>query len=53
MKEDAPMTQTASLDSFARAKLDEMEARALRRRLVETDRYGPALARRGHDQRGG
>lgn len=41
------MTQTASLDSFARAKLDEMEARALRRRLVETDRYGPALARRG------
>src|SRR3546814_19925182 len=35
-----------SLDRFAHAKLEQMEARSLRRTLVETDRYAPGLARR-------
>lgn len=35
-----------SLDSFAQGKLEDLEARSLRRRLIETDRYGPAQARR-------
>jgi 8-amino-7-oxononanoate synthase len=38
---------SGSLDDFASAKLDELEARTLRRRLVETDRYGAVEVRRG------
>ncbi|MDR3500804.1 MAG: 8-amino-7-oxononanoate synthase [Parvibaculum sp.] len=37
---------SGSLDDFASAKLDELEARTLRRRLVETDRYGAVEVRR-------
>ncbi len=33
-----------TLDDFARAKLDALEAQALRRRLVETDRREGAIA---------
>ncbi len=40
------MTDKSSLDAFASAKLDELEAKALRRRLVETDRREGARARR-------
>jgi 8-amino-7-oxononanoate synthase len=35
-----------SLDAFCQAKLDDMEALNLRRRLAETDRYAPAKVRR-------
>ncbi|HEX7775824.1 MAG TPA: 8-amino-7-oxononanoate synthase [Parvibaculum sp.] len=35
-----------TLDSFASAKLDELDARSLRRRLIETDRYGAVEVRR-------
>lgn len=35
-----------SLDQFARSKLDALEARSLRRRLVETERFAGAAARR-------
>lgn len=35
-----------SLDQFCLQKLDDMEVKKLRRTLVETDRYGPARARR-------
>src|SRR3989338_917568 len=34
----------STLDRFAREKLDALEARALRRRLVETDRREGAIA---------
>ncbi|HEY4344815.1 MAG TPA: 8-amino-7-oxononanoate synthase [Parvibaculum sp.] len=37
---------SASLDNFASAKLDGLEARTLRRRLVETDRYNAVEVRR-------
>jgi len=36
-----------SLTRFATAKLDELDAKALRRRLVETERHGNSQARRG------
>lgn len=36
----------ASLEQYARDKLDALEARSLRRALVETDRFGPGLAQR-------
>lgn len=36
----------AALDAFAQGKLEELEAKSLRRRLTETDRFGPARARR-------
>ncbi|MEE2933779.1 MAG: aminotransferase class I/II-fold pyridoxal phosphate-dependent enzyme [Pseudomonadota bacterium] len=35
-----------SLDQFCQGKLDDMEAKKLRRILVETDRHGPAKTRR-------
>lgn len=38
------MTEKSSLDTFAAAKLEELEAKALRRRLVETDRREGARA---------
>ncbi len=37
----------SSLDAFAAQKLDDLEARGLRRRLVVTEREAAALARRG------
>lgn len=42
-------TPKESLDDFARTKLDALEAQALRRRLIETDRREGAIAfRDGH-----
>lgn len=35
-----------TLNSFAQQKLDSLEAKSLRRRFVDTDRLGPALAGR-------
>lgn len=40
----APKSPVETLDSFAREKLDALEAQALRRRLVETDRREGAVA---------
>ncbi len=37
---------SASLDNLASAKLEDLEARSLRRRLIETDRYGAIEVRR-------
>lgn len=37
---------SASLDAFASSKLEDLEARTLRRRLVETDRYSAVEVRR-------
>jgi 8-amino-7-oxononanoate synthase len=35
-----------SLDAFCQGKLDDLEAKKLRRRLIDTDRFAPAQARR-------
>ncbi|MBC7103566.1 MAG: 8-amino-7-oxononanoate synthase [Parvibaculum sp.] len=39
-----PKSPESTLDRFAREKLDALEARALRRRLIETDRREGAIA---------